>query len=320
MEAASPVTGPFLSPEQIDRLYVEAIERRAQVERLSEELKDRAATLQAAQGELQRSHTVLLELTLTLDSRMVQQTVALTRTVEVLRQQSTQLRALASELTLAEQRERLRMAEVLHGDLQQLLVGARLRLRPFEQATDPALREAGREVSDLLQQALQCSRSLIEELHPPYLRQGDLVAALEWLARWMERRHRFAVVLRSDGTLQAQRPETAILLFESIRELLLNAVKHANVQTADVEVRQREGQIRIIVSDAGAGFDPTQLRVAGGIAGGFGLFGIRERLELLGGGLRVESAPAKGSRFTIWLPLQPAGPTRGISPVPAAGG
>ncbi|HWT80769.1 MAG TPA: histidine kinase, partial [Candidatus Methylomirabilis sp.] len=135
---------------------------------------------------------------------------------ETLRQQSAQLRALASELILAEQRERRRVAEVLHGDLQQLLVGARLLIERLEQAGDLDVQETAREATELLRRALESSRSLAEELRPPYLRQGALLPALEWLARWMAEKYRFTVVLRADGTDLTGNPDTATLLFESI--------------------------------------------------------------------------------------------------------
>jgi PAS domain S-box-containing protein len=228
------------------------------------------------------------------------------RAEEALRERSEQLRLLASELTLAEQRERRRVAEVLHGDLQQLLVGAKLLVGPLAQAADPAVRDAGREATDLILQAIQSSRSLTEELSPPILHRGGLVPALGWLARWMGEKHNLAVVVRVDGTPVVETEDTAVLCFQAVRELLFNAVKHAKVETAQVELARHEDQVQVIVADEGVGFDPTQLRVAGGTSGGFGLFSIHERLDLVGGRLEIESAPGQGSRFTLWVPAQRA--------------
>ncbi len=261
-----------------------------------------------AEASLRQAHAEL-------EQRVQERTAELSQAVQQLEQRSAQLRDLTLELALAEQRERRRVADVLHGDLQQLLVGAKLLLSPVAQAAEPAVRAAGREVSDLLQQALRCSRSLTEELSPPILRQGDLLPTLEWLARWMGEKHNFTVALRAERTILLDSPDTAILLFQSIRELLLNAVKHAQVQAAEVDIRRPDDQIQVIISDAGVGFDPAALRVAGGTAGGFGLFGMRERLEFLGGGLKIESAPGRGSRFTLWLPQ---GRTAGPAPAGVA--
>ncbi len=226
------------------------------------------------------------------------------RAEEALRERSQQLRMLAAELTAAEQRERRRIAEVLHGDLQQLLVGAKLLLSPLAQAGDLAARRACREATELILRAIQCSRSLTEELSPPVLHTGGLLPALEWLARWMGEKHSLAVAVQADGTAKLESHDTTILLFQAIRELLFNIVKHAHAQAARVQISRQNGHLQVIVSDEGVGFDPAQLWVVGRRSGGFGLFSIRERLELLGGCLEIESAPGKGSRFTLLAPLE----------------
>lgn len=238
------------------------------------------------------------------------------RTRAALRDSHDQLRALAAELTLAEQRERRRVAEVLHGDLQQLLVGAKLLVGPLTQAADPAVRQTCQEATELILQAIQASRSLTEELSPPILHRGNLLSALGWLARWMGEKHNLAVILRVNGATVVETEETAALVFQAIRELLLNAVKHAKVETAQVELTRHEDQVQVIVSDAGVGFDPAQLRVAGGTAGGFGLFSIHERLELLGGRMEIESVPGQGSRFTLWIPARHARAEAGPATIP----
>jgi len=92
------------------------------------------------------------------------------------------------------------------------------------------------------------------------------------------------------------------LLFQATRELLFNVVKHAGVRTAGVELGQAEGCIRVTVKDAGAGFDPRQLRTAGGQAAGTGLFSMRERIALVGGRLEIESCPGGGSEFSLIVP------------------
>ena len=231
-----------------------------------------------------------------------------------LRDSRDRLRALTGELMLAEQRERRRVAEVLHGGLQQLLVGAKLLVSPLGQAADPTVREACQEATDLILQAIQASRSLTEELSPPILSHGDLVSPLGWLARWMGEKFNLSVIVRVNETVVAENQDTATLVFQAIRELLFNTAKHAHVDTASVEIEPDGDQVKIVVSDAGAGFDPERLRLMGGTAGGYGLFSIRERLELLGGRMEIESTPGKGSRFTLWVP----GPRVRATDLPAA--
>jgi PAS domain S-box-containing protein len=249
-----------------------------------------------------------------LEGRVHERTAELSKANGTLTTQSEQLRALASELTLAEQRERQRLATVLHDEHQQLLVGAKFGLSPLEQVVDPTVRETCREVTALLQEAIEHARSLTRELSPPILTTGGLLAALDWLVGWMKEKHRFTVDVRSDITTVPVTEDLTILLFQAVRELLFNVMKHAQVQTARVELTRRDGQLQILVADTGVGFDPAHLRAEGGTVGGFGIFSICQRLELLGGRLEIDSAPGQGSRFTLWAPLQRA--TSVATPVP----
>ena len=241
------------------------------------------------------------ELSRTIDT--LQEEIALrTGAEEALRNRSEQLRALASELTLAEQRERRRLAEVLHDNLQQLLVGAKFRLAMLGRAADSSVRLAANEAQDLLDQSIECSRSLTGELSPPILHQGGLVPAMEWLAVWMQQKHGFTVLLQMDERASPESEDMKVLLFQSVRELLFNALKHAGVKTAFVRLAASNDHVEVTVSDDGVGFDRESVAPQPGKAEGFGLFSIRERLELLGGRLEIDSAPGRGSRFRLLAP------------------
>ncbi|MCE5279330.1 MAG: PAS domain S-box protein [Planctomycetaceae bacterium] len=220
-----------------------------------------------------------------------------------LRGRTDQLRALASELTLTEQRERRRLAEVLHDGLQQLLVGAKFRLAMLERSTDPAIRTAVAGIDELVSESIQTSRSLTAELSPPILYEGGLVAALEWLARWMQDKHALTVDIEAPQVAPELCEEVTVLLFQATRELLFNIVKHAGVSSAAVKVTRSDGTVTIHVADQGNGFDADALRAQGRTAGGFGLFSISERIDLLGGRMEVDSAPRQGSRFTLTAPV-----------------
>lgn len=224
-----------------------------------------------------------------------------------------QLRALASELTLAEQRERRRMAKVLHDHLQQLLVAAKFRTAILGRIGDEAVGQGASELEQLLDNAIDASRSLTAELSPPILHEAGLGAGLEWLARWMDQKHGLRIELSIEEKLPSLAEDAVILLFESTRELLFNAVKHAHVRTAIVSLSSDAGDaLRLTVSDLGPGFDPARLKKAGEAGGGFGLFSIRERLDMIGGRMEIESAPGEGSRFILTCPvtstLTPAAP------------
>ena len=218
-----------------------------------------------------------------------------------------QLRALAGELVLAEQRERRRMAKVLHDHLQQLLVGAKFRVTILGRAGDEVIKEGAGEVQQLLDEAIAASRSLTAELSPPVLHDAGLREGLEWLVRSMHARYGLLVDLEVAQGGSPLAEDLRVLLFESVRELLFNAAKHSGKLTAAVEARQVDGKVRIVVSDEGSGFDPSAIRI-GERGGGFGLFSIRERLGLVGGRLEVDSAPGKGSRFVLVVPMGEAPP------------
>jgi PAS domain S-box-containing protein len=237
---------------------------------------------------------------------------------EALERRAAQLQALASELTTAEQRERRRLAQVLHDHLQQLLYAARLNVGTLRRrAEENDLQRAVQQIDQLLDQAIAESRSLTTELSPPVLYDGGLAAALEWLARQMEEKHGLCVQVSADATAQPATEEMSVLLFEAVRELLFNVVKHAEVQFAEVHMGiTAEQQVSITVADQGVGFDPRRLKNEKASTAGFGLFSIRERLELAGGSVHVESTPAEGTQVTILAPQQsPA--TRGAA-APAA--
>jgi PAS domain S-box-containing protein len=223
------------------------------------------------------------------------------RTAE-LKERAGQLARLASQLTMAEQRERKRLGQILHDGLQQYLLAAKLQVGGLlDQATDDALKQAASEVENLLSESIRVSRSLAAELTPPILHEAGLSAGLGWLSRWMSDKHRLKVELVMPMDALVLTDDAKVLLFESVRELLLNVVKHAGTLSARVSLAQEDGRsLQIVVSDNGVGFDPARLSVEDGC---FGLFSIHERLCLIGGGFEVDSSPGKGARFTLIVPL-----------------
>jgi two-component system CheB/CheR fusion protein len=214
---------------------------------------------------------------------------------------SDQLRQLAAELTRSEQRERERLARLLHDNLQQLLVAAKFQLTAIRsRAKDDRLREGIDLVEDLLDQSLSASRSLTVELSPTILHEAGLDAALLWLARQMGVRHNLKVEMQMNATVEQDGEGVAVLLFSAVRELLLNIVKHAGVDSARVQLdRIGDDGVRIIVSDEGKGFDPATLRAGEDAATGLGLFGLIQRLEHIGGKCVIDSAPGRGTNVTL---------------------
>jgi PAS domain S-box-containing protein len=231
------------------------------------------------------------------------------RTEELVQSQA-RLRALATELNLAEQRERRRLATELHDHLQQTLVLGKLKLGQGKRLaqTMPAFADVIKRVDEVLSEALQYTRSLVADLSPPVLRDHGLSAGLQWLGEYMQK-HDMAVRVIVPGQEAPKLPEDqVVLLFQSVRELLMNSWKHAGTGQATVTLEQHDDQLRITVRDEGAGFEPaTTVAVVhspkGGLSSKFGLFSIRERMKALGGLFEIESAPAHGTTATLILPV-----------------
>jgi signal transduction histidine kinase/ActR/RegA family two-component response regulator len=241
-----------------------------------------------------------------------------------LEQRAQQLARLASELTLAEQRERRRLAQVLHDHLQQLLVGAKFGLELLRRKAKGDQLQAVGQVNELLDQSIRASRSLTVEISPPILHEAGLAAGLEWLARWTHEKHGLAVELHADPAVATDREDVRIVIFEAVRELLFNVVKHAGVTQARVDLsRYDEDHLAVCVSDGGIGFNPEAILSSPGLAEGFGLLSLRERLSLLGGRMDIRSTPNQGSRFTVIAPMRSRGaaaaeePGRTVQPAAA---
>lgn len=226
---------------------------------------------------------------------------------EALAGRARQLQTLASQLTLAEQRERRRLAQVLHDHLQQLLYAARLSVGTLRRRTrDAELQGTIQQVDDVLNQCIMESRSLTVEISPPILYDVGLAAALEWLARHVQQTYGLAVAVEADPAAEPETEDMRVLLFQSVRELLFNVVKHAGVRRAEVTMLASSTQeVQITVTDEGAGFDPGESRIGQWAGTGFGLFSIRERLELMGGTLTLDATPGQGTQVTISAPRQP---------------
>jgi signal transduction histidine kinase/ActR/RegA family two-component response regulator len=226
---------------------------------------------------------------------------------KTLQQRAEQLRALASELTLTEQRERRRLAQVLHDSLQQILVAAKMQVKRAKRRTwDDALVRSLDGIDDLLDQSIAESRSLTLELSPPVLFDRGLVGGLEWLARHFFEKHQLMVALDLDPKADPARETARIFLFQAARELLFNVVKHTQAQSALISLtRLAEDRLRLAVADDGQGFDPARAEREQTLSG-FGLFSIRERLELMGGRMEIVSEPGHGTEMIIELPAEPS--------------
>ena len=245
--------------------------------------------------ERKQAEEVLRDLNATLESQVAQRTAELER-------RARQLQKLTLELTRAEERERRRIALILHEDLQQQIAGAKFhlnlvrgRVRDDQQRTDLS------SVEEMLREAIETSRSLSHDLSPAVLDMNDLAEILRWLANRVRTQHGLVVRVGISGEATLQSEALALFLFRAAQEMLFNVVKHAQAGEAAIRVRRIERYVCLCVSDRGRGFDAQELRETAGL----GLLGIRERVELLGGHMKIKSAVGKGSTFRIAVPDVP---------------
>lgn len=247
-----------------------------------------------------RAEGALRELTRTLESKVVQRTAELEH-------RAHQLQKLTLELSLSEDRERKRIAQILHDDLQQVLAAAKFHLGVLKNraAQDPSQQAIAATIDQMLQDAIAKSRSLSHELSPAAVHHNDLAAILRWLASQMQAKHGLTVHVKAPEEMRLQSEAIAIFLVRTVQELLFNVVKHAGVTEARIRTHRRGRYISLTVSDRGRGFDSHEQSETGG----FGLFSIRERAELLGGSMKIRSRPGEGSTLRIIVPAQEAYPS-----------
>ncbi len=230
-----------------------------------------------------------------------------------------QLRALATELNLAEQRERKRLATELHDHLQQTLVLGKLKMGQGKRfaAEMPALAKIIEETDFVFSDALKYTRTLVAELSPPVLRDHGLAAGLQWLADYMSKQGQI-VTVKVPGESALALPEVqTTLLFQSARELLMNSRKHAETGEAEVVLDHCNGILILQVRDKGKGFDLAAAETpSGGISSKFGLFSIRERMQSLGGSFNIQSSQGQGTTATLTLPLGSSPETKVLSHEP----
>lgn len=215
------------------------------------------------------------------------------------------LRSLARELTLAEERERRRIAGLVHDNLQQLLVAVLLNIGVTKaKKRNRVLSEELESIEQMTKECVSITRSLSAELSPLVLHQSGLAAGFGWLRDWFLEKYGFNLEVWADDSLTPEE-DISITLFQCVREIVFNSVKHSGAKSAQLEMAlDHDAFANISIKDQGVGFDADALVSQDAWKGGFGLFSVRERVELLGGVMSIESAPGQGACFTLRFPAE----------------
>jgi|GEM_PF-882184 len=227
--------------------------------------------------------------------------------IEILEYQQ-RLKAMASQLTLAEEKERQAIAADLHDHVGHSLALARMQLNSITKAKSELEKNIlVKDVSNILLAALRDTRNLISELSSPSMKELGLGAAVsEYLEGQIAKRHGLKTEFVDDiddAHKKTLDENTRALLFRSVRELLVNVVKHARAKEVRVHFSEVAGVMKISIGDDGVGFVPGAEKRPKGPTGGFGLFSIQERMVNMGGSFDIQSEPGQGTRVELTVPL-----------------
>ena len=215
-----------------------------------------------------------------------------------------QLKSLASQITLSEERERRRLADSLHDEIGQQLFGMKIKLEMLKDSLSST--EDAKTLDNLLntiKQVINHTRFLNIELSPPILYELGFEKALEWLVEQAHKKYDIRVTLKNDNQEKPLDDDAKIFLYQAVRELITNVAKHAQIKNASISIKKDNSNIRICVEDNGVGFTHPNKSSSDDKIEGFGLFRISERLDQLGGQVEIESQPNRGTQVTLVAPL-----------------
>jgi PAS domain S-box-containing protein len=222
-------------------------------------------------------------------------------------QAEEKIRSLASELTIAEQEERHRISQVLHDDLQQRLFAIRAQLSFLVEAIKanklPSdLHVSVDQVQGWLSEAINITRNLSVDISPSVLQGEGISEAINWLSSRMKEQYGLQLQVEVKDDLHQLPDHMRVTLFQAVRELLFNVVKHSGTLEAVVTMERWNGHGRITISDHGRGFD-AQTALSDPQAT-HGLMILRDRLNLMGGTVEIASVPGDGTRAQIEFPVE----------------
>ncbi len=227
------------------------------------------------------------------------------RILEETQKREQQLRALASELSCTEDRERRKLALSIHDSLGQLLSVVRLKLTALHHEAENQQRPAGGlvEILQLVDQLIQQARGLTFDLYPAMLDDLGLVPTLQWYRSQYGQQTGIKVEVAELGRPLALSTPVRTYLFRAVKELLHNVAKHARAKQVVLNVHWQHEGVRLVVVDDGCGVETSPLAGINGAPKGLGLVGIRERIASMGGSLTFESWPGRGTQVILEIPI-----------------
>ena len=276
--------------------------------RLKENLHDFETTVRRKSGEIVPVHISSSEFTLSgkpLVQEIFKDITDLKQSEKQLIDYQKELRSLASQLSLAEERERRRLAIYVHDHISQVLATCSMKLSALsEEVSSARTKKAIDEVDTLLKHLITETRALTFELSSPLLYELGLEAALEQLTEQLHEQHGIQFSFKNDKRRKPLDDDIRVLVFQAVRELLINAVKHSQASFIEVSLKRVNNQLCTYVEDNGTGFDTSQFSNDRKRFKGFGLFSIRERLNFVGGKIEIKPMTETGTQIILTVPLK----------------
>jgi two-component system sensor histidine kinase UhpB len=234
-----------------------------------------------------------------------------------LEERNRELQALSERAINAQEEERRAIAQSLHDDTGQALSMLVIHLDRIDKRIQPRQKELKKQIADaraLAATSLTELRRILSGLRPAILDDLGLVPAIRWFARANLEQVGIHVVVKAPSVPLELSPAMTTTLFRIVQEAVSNIVRHAGARSVTIVLQLDENTVQLRVEDDGRGFDPGHASRDAVELQRLGLLGIRERAELLGGEVQIESAPEKGTRLSVSIPL---GDHRGENPHPA---
>lgn len=220
-----------------------------------------------------------------------------------------QLQTLAMQLSITEEKERRKFAVDLHDRIGQALAFSKIKLGLLNEELsidNPDKRNISEqlvEIRNLIEKTIEETRTMTFELSPPILYELGLESAVDWLAEDFKDKYGLNIEVRKEKNCTVADDNLKGLLFQAIRELITNVVKHANAKNVQISLKSVDGFFYATVKDDGSGFEPALIREPDSSYGGFGLFNIRERLNYFNGQVEIDTKPGKGTRVILKVPI-----------------
>jgi signal transduction histidine kinase len=222
------------------------------------------------------------------------------------KEKERQIRSTAFHHTVSEERFRRRLSSYLHSNVCQSLGVAKMKLDSLVKSVSSSnSRSRLEEVTQIIQSTIGEVRSVMADLSPAVLHELGVEAGLEWLSGQFHEQNDIPCIFEDDRLSKPLKEEVGILLFYSVRDLLMNVAHHAGAGSVKIRALRKSDKLHIVVEDDGVGFTPSDNGLPLQEEGKFGLFGIQERMSSIGGSMEIVSAKGKGTRVTLVAPLQP---------------